>query len=79
MPIAKEKLEQILRKAFPNAELEIVDMAGDQDHYSIKIVDESFIGKTLINQHKMVNEALKAELVSTLHAMQLKTSAPLKL
>ncbi len=75
MAIAKEKLESILKKAFPSAELEIIDTVGDQDHYSVKIIDKIFAGKTRIEQHKMVNLALKNELAGELHALQIKTSS----
>ncbi len=75
MAIAQEKLEQILRAHFPNARLEIVDIVGDQDHYSVTIYDKIFANKTRIEQHKLVNNALKNELKDVLHAMQLKTLA----
>ena len=75
MPIAKNKLEKILRESFPQALIEVVDTAGDENHYSVKITDKSFAGKTRIEQHKMVNNALKEILGDVLHAMQLKTSA----
>lgn len=73
MPIAPEKLESLLRAAFPEAALEIIDTAGDQDHYSVKIVDKIFAGKTRVEQHKMVNAALKDHLGGVLHALQIKT------
>lgn len=73
MAIAYEKLESILREKFPRAKIEIVDMVGDQDHYSITITDDVFKNKTRVEQHKIVNEALKNELKAQLHAMQLKT------
>jgi stress-induced morphogen len=75
MPIAQEKLEQLLLEKFPEAQIEVIDTAGDQDHYSVKIVDKIFTGKTRIEQHKMVNSALKEILGDVLHAMQLKTSS----
>ncbi len=75
MPIAKEKLEKILAEKFPEAQIEVIDLAGDDNHYSVKIVDKIFAGKTRIEQHKMVNQALKHILGDVLHAMQLKTSA----
>ncbi len=75
MPISQAKLEQILRSHFPNADLQIIDTAGDQDHYSVTIADQAFAGKSRIEQHKMVNAALKNELGGILHAMQLKTVA----
>lgn len=75
MPIAKEKLEEILRSKFPQAKIQVIDTAGDENHYSVTIIDEIFAGKTRIEQHKMVNLALKEILGDTLHAMQLRTSS----
>ena len=75
MAISQEKLEKLLRAAFPYGHIEVIDTAGDQDHYSVKIIDKVFAGKTRVEQHKMVNAALKTELAGVLHAMQLKTSA----
>lgn len=75
MPIAKEKLEEILNKEFPQAKIQVIDTAGDENHYSVTIIDKIFSGKTRIEQHKMVNRALKEILGDVLHAMQLKTSA----
>lgn len=75
MPIAKENLEQLLRENFPNAKIEVTALVDDNNHYSVKIVDEIFAGKTRVEQHKMVNNALKEILGDVLHAMQLKTSA----
>ena len=75
MPIAKEKLAQILQDNFPEAKIEIIELVQDNDHYSVTIKDKIFTGKTRIEQHKMVNNALKEVLGDVLHAMQLKTSA----
>ncbi|NDE82980.1 MAG: BolA family transcriptional regulator [Chlamydiia bacterium] len=76
MAIAQEKLENILRSKFPNAKIKIVDLVGDQDHYSVEIEDSIFLNKSLIQQHKIVNESLREELKGELHAMQLKTLRP---
>lgn len=73
MPIAKKDLENILRDKFPKAKVEVVDLAGDDDHYSVTIIDKIFAGKTRIAQHKLVNEALGDIIKTQLHAMQLKT------
>jgi len=75
MPIAQDQLHSLIKKSFPNAKIEIIDLAGDDDHYSVIIVDEIFNGKNRIEQHRMVNKALSGHLGETLHAMQLKTSA----
>ena len=75
MPIAKIDLEKLLTDSFPNAKIEVVALVDDGDHYSVTIIDEVFTGKTRVQQHKMVNIALKEILGDVLHAMQLKTSA----
>ncbi len=74
MPIAKEKLEKILAEKFPQAKIDVIDLAGDDDHYSVIIADKIFTNKTKIEQHRLVNKALADYLDSgILHAMQLKT------
>jgi len=73
MPIEQSKLEKILSEKFPEAKIEVTDLAGDQNHYSVSIKDKIFSGKTKIAQHRIVNEALKDLLAGDLHAMQLKT------
>ena len=75
MPIPQQNLEKILKNHFPEAEITIIDLAGDNDHYSVTIKDKSFVGKSRIEQHKMVNHVLKNELGGILHAMQLKTES----
>ncbi len=75
MAISRDNLHSLIINAFPNAQIEIIDLVGDDDHYSVKIIDQSFFGKSRIAQHKLVNEALKGCLGDTLHAMQLKTSS----
>ena len=75
MPISQKNLQEILQKNFPQAEIKITDLAGDNDHYSVEICDEIFTGKTRVAQHKMVNEALKDILGGTLHALQIKTKS----
>ena len=75
MAISKSELESIILKSFPESTIEIIDLAGDEDHYSLSIVDSSFTGLSLIKQHRMVKEALADVLQSRLHAITIKTSA----
>lgn len=75
MPIEKHKLEALLHENFPQAKIEVIALVNDNNHYSVKITDKIFAGKSRIEQHKMVNNALKEILLTdVLHAMQLKTS-----
>ncbi|WP_341790302.1 BolA/IbaG family iron-sulfur metabolism protein [Rickettsia endosymbiont of Polydrusus tereticollis] len=73
MAISIEELEAILRKSFPNSIIKITDLVGDQDHYSLEIADSKFKEFTLINQHKLVKNALGEILNTKLHAITIKT------
>lgn len=74
MPAAD--LESRLRKAFPDAEITITDLAGDGDHYRARIVSGQFRGLPRVRQHQLVNKALADVLGGTLHALALETAAP---
>lgn len=74
MPISKEKLKKIIKKSFPDAEISITDMVGTGDHYEIEIKDQMFKGKNKLEQHRLVNTALKEALKGDLHAVVIKTT-----
>ncbi len=76
MPMSREDLEASLRRAFPDASIEIEDLAGDGDHYKAKVVDPSFAGLSRVRQHQQVYAALKGKVGGELHALALETSAP---
>ena len=76
MAIAFDKLQKILQNSFPDARIELVDLVGDSDHYSVTIIDKIFANKSRVEQHKMVNLALKEILGDELHALQIKTLSP---
>lgn len=73
MAISSVELESIIRQNFPRANIKITDLVGDENHYALEITDESFVGKNLINQHKMVKNALRDILQQRLHAITIKT------
>jgi stress-induced morphogen len=72
MPAAD--IEALLREAFPDADIDIVDLAGDGDHYKAVIRSAAFAGKTRVAQHQLVYAALKGRMGSELHALALETS-----
>lgn len=76
MPIAQSDLETLLKTAFPQAEIEVVDLAGDGDHYKAIIVDASFAGLSKVKQHQSVYAALKGRVGGEIHALALETRAP---
>ncbi len=75
MAISESKLTSILQESFPNAKIKITDLAGDQDHYSLDIVCDSFKNIPLIKQHRLVKESLSEVLKGELHAITIKTSS----
>jgi stress-induced morphogen len=74
MPI--EALEAALREGFPDAEIEVTDLAGDGDHYRARIVSQAFKGLPRVRQHQLVYAALKGRVGGELHALALETAAP---
>ncbi|HYH71267.1 MAG TPA: BolA family transcriptional regulator [Methyloceanibacter sp.] len=76
MAMAANEIEQLIKERFPDATVEIQDLAGDGDHYSASVVSEAFRGKSRVQQHQMVYEALQGRMGGALHALALKTSAP---
>jgi stress-induced morphogen len=77
MAIKQQELEKLIRTAFPNAEFILTDLVGDEDHYMLDIKDIAFKGKSRVEQHKMVNIALKDYLGTILHALTVKTGIPI--
>ena len=73
MPMSVEQIKQFIIDAIPDANVEIVDLKGDGDHYSATVKSKSFYGKTRVEQHKMVYDAFKGQMGSELHALKLKT------
>jgi len=69
-------IEQLIKTAMPDAEITIEDLRGDGDHYAAHVVSSAFAGKTRVQQHQMVYEALKGRMGNELHALALQTSAP---
>jgi len=76
MAMKAEDIESMIKAAFPDATVEIKDLAGDGDHYAATVVSEAFRGKTRVQQHQMIYAALKGNMGGVLHALALTTSAP---
>ncbi len=74
--MAAQEIESLIRQGIPDARVEITDLAGDGDHYSARVVAESFRGVSRVKQHQRVYEALGGRMGGALHALQLTTAAP---
>jgi len=73
MAISKEELFNLLKLGFPDGEIRIDDLAGDNNHYAASIKSSKFKGKTKVQQHQMVYAALKGKMGYELHALSLTT------
>jgi stress-induced morphogen len=73
--MAVEQLEPLLREAFPDAtELEVVDRTGGGDHFQVTVASRRFEGLSLIEQHRLVYDALADPLSDgTIHELRIKT------
>ena len=76
MPMPAQDIEDMIRTAFPDAAVEITDLAGDGDHYAAKVVSEAFRGMPRVKQHQAVYAALGGRMGGVLHALQLTTGTP---
>lgn len=76
MAMAADEIERLILAGIPDARVEITDLAGDGDHYSARVVSESFRGLPRIKQHQRVYEALGGRMGGVLHALQLTTATP---
>jgi stress-induced morphogen len=77
MGMSAQEIEGMVQAAFPKGYIELQDLAGDNEHYSITVTDESFRGKTRVQQHKMVFDSLGGHVGTKLHARAVITKVPL--
>ena len=73
MAMNLKEIEKLIKESIPDALVEIQDLAGDGNHYSATISSSEFIGKSKIEQHKIVYASLKGKMGNELHALEIKT------
>ena len=74
--MASADIEAMILAAFPDASVEITDLAGDGDHYAAKVTSTAFADMNRVKQHQAVYAALKGKMGGELHALQLTTAVP---
>ena len=74
MAMDSGQVERLIKEVLPDAEVRIEDLRGDGDHYAAYVVSAAFKGKTRVEQHQMVYEALRGKMGSELHALALQTT-----
>tara|TARA_B100000795_G_scaffold240719_1_gene203057 strand:- start:1767 stop:2024 length:258 start_codon:yes stop_codon:yes gene_type:complete len=73
MAMDLKEIEKYIKEALPGALIEIQDLAGDGNHYSATVTSSLFVGKSKIEQHKMVYNSLQGKMGNELHALAIKT------
>jgi len=76
MAMALEEIERLIKAGIPDAEVQVIDLRGDGDHYAAHVISASFKGKTRVQQHQLVQRALREVLGGDLHALALTTAVP---
>ena len=76
MPMAAEDIVRLIKEGIPDARVEMQDLAGDGDHWAATVISAAFAGKSKIQQHQMVYQALGDRMGGVLHALKLTTMAP---
>lgn len=76
MAMDSGEIERLIKEAFPDAKVTIEDLAGDGDHYAAHVISEAFKGKSRVQQHQMVYQALQGRMGNQLHALALQTGVP---
>ena len=73
MTLSAKEIEDLIKSKLPDAQIEIKDLKGDNNHYHAKIISTAFKGISKLNQHKMVYNAIGLHMGTTLHALTLTT------
>ncbi|MBE0533590.1 MAG: BolA family transcriptional regulator [Rhodospirillales bacterium] len=76
MAMDSGEIERLIREAIPDAKVTIEDLAGDGDHYAAHVISGAFKGRSRVQQHQMVYDALKGRMGENLHALALQTNVP---
>ncbi len=76
MPMNAGDIERMIKEALPDAQVEISDLRGDGDHYAAFVQSSAFKGKSRVQQHQLVYQALRGRMGNELHALALQTAVP---
>ncbi|MBW8308417.1 MAG: BolA family transcriptional regulator [Candidatus Paracaedibacteraceae bacterium] len=73
MAMSIEEIQTLIQTGMPDAEIEIKDLAGDGEHYAATVKSTAFVGKSRVQQHQLVYQALGGRMGGQLHALALTT------
>jgi len=70
------EIVRLIKEGIPGADVQIEDLRGDGDHYAAHVTSAAFEGKSRVQQHQMVYQALQGRMGGELHALALQTATP---
>ena len=73
MPLPVEEIKKLIISSIPDANIEIKDLMGDNNHYAATIKSSKFNNLSKIDQHKLVYKSLKGKMGNELHALSITT------
>lgn len=76
MPMSASEIEKRIKAAIPDAQIELRDLAGDDNHWAATVISEQFRGKSRVEQQRLINAAFGADMGTTLHSLSVQTKAP---
>ena len=76
MPMKADDITALIKEGIEDAEVEIIDLAGDGDHYKAVVTSAQFEGMNRVKQHQLVYASLKGRMGGELHALALETRTP---
>jgi stress-induced morphogen len=76
MAMDAAEIERMIREAIPGADVVVEDLRGDGDHYAAYVTSAAFAGKSRVQQHQMIYQALQGKMGNQLHALALQTAVP---
>ena len=71
-----QEIKEMIERGLPGALVEVRDYTGGGDHFEALVVSESFEGKSLVERHQAVYNALGDAMRARVHALTLKTLTP---
>jgi len=74
--VSPEDITAKIQAALPDAEVELVDLTGTRDHWQASVISAAFEGQSLMQRHRLVMNALAAELKGPIHALTLNVMTP---
>lgn len=75
MPLEGSEIIRRIKAALPNAEIELHDLAGDNDHWAVTVTDIAFAGLPRVKQHQLVYKAIGDDMGNALHALKVTTKS----